>query len=604
MNKEQIPEIRANSLEGDPATKETTDWLTLFLKALKAEKQEDDSWILTYPNGSIKDFGNGMSVNGQVTDDMIHDIVQGIKAKGWKKINLHGDYDFQERLALEIKAQGLPIYTNFRPKNILDFEEKASYIRKQRTEGGQDNVRNERQGRDANGIHAAGMDADNLNMGEHSGIHSVPLRNDPALHGNGEKGERRDQMATDSIRSSGNPVSGVHDGRGMDRTENEPQTPFAGNDRPGLVHRPDVSPSLETARNGDTAQSVNYSTEQLRQQANELKESLTSSFKKLGPLAFVKMDDAGAKDVVAKLDRLQTVSFIATSSNNSVYSKSSWPAVDHIRAVARESGLTDALALMSEKYNPAMFQVPESAQHGFFLLSHGVIDDRETQAELQKILENPTEGEKAHRISKKQLKARLSDIKREKDEAGFFNFSIKKTLSKEIVDTSRELAELKKWEDDPKYKEAVNQERWVNIYKNMPVCTKNLEKLALPYHSNPRIALALHAKGPEFAVAVMGDIIEREKAVTIHHDAEVKEWVPDVLKTEIQAVQAVQAVKKPSAVVTPTPTPEAIQEPQKPAQEEFEEEKPDLDGEEFEVDDEPANFKPAPGPAYDPEPSF
>lgn len=601
MNKEQIPEIRANSLEGDPATKETTDWLTLFLKALKAEKQEDDSWILTYQNGSIKDFGNGMSVNGQVTDDMIHDIVQGIKAKGWKKINLHGDYDFQERLALEIKAQGLPIYTNFRPKNLLDFEEKASYIRKQRTEGGQNNVRNERQERDANGIHGPGMDADNLHLGERSGLHSVPLRNDPSLHGNGEEGPGRDQMADDPIRSGGNPVHGPNGGRGMGGTGNEPQTPSAGSDRPGLVHRPDVSSQVETARNGDTAKQVNYTPDQLRQQANELKESLTSSFKKLGPLAFVKMDDAGAKDVVAKLDRLETVRFIATSSNNSIYSKSSWSAVDDIRAVARESGLTDALALMSEKYNPAMFQVSESAQHGFFLLSHGVIDDRETQAELQKILENPTEGEKAHRISKKQLKARLSDIKKEKDEAGFFNFSIKKTLSKEIVDTSRELAELKKWEDDPKYKEEVNQERWANIYKNMPVYTKNLEKIALPYHSNPRIALALHAKGPEFAVAVMGDIIEREKAVTIHHDQEVKEWVPDVLKTEIQAVQA---VKKPSAVVTPTPTPEAIQEPQKPAQEEFEEERPDLDGEEFEVDDEPANFKPAPAPAYDPEPSF
>ena len=534
------------------------DWLALMTKKAKSAEFKEDVWILTYPNNStLKDFGKGIEATGEITDDMIKDIVLAIKEKGWSSASLHGTYDFKERVALEVKRQNLKVFIPFTPKNFLDFQKKLSYIT-DISEGENANDKRELQaGHGGNGANSRGdvSIASNRPVLQRDSVQDSACEIEKTV--NSSRSSMSDDLgagnATAKPRSNGVSGGDTFCDRSAGRLA---VSRITGN-------KNDVLDSIKAAR---------YTNAELKEQFNNLSFAITKEYKHTSVSEFAKLADSDALKAVSKLDKLSSIFRIALSKDTEflAYASSARPFLKLISGTAKAEGLAEAVKLFDDREISALiFALPAQIQHQIFNHKVGVIDKKEVEEIRKKILNNQTTEEENLDLHINALSSSLKTLNKEKKDAGLFSFSAKRVLSEQILAEERALKSAKERRESPDFWQENETDRKKRMYAEMPVHTSGIELVCKEYDNSPRVALALYVHGPEFASAVLGGIVKNEMRVKMVKNDALMRAIADLENDPVKIVPAAPAPSvsvleddesKPETIQAPAPAPGQFEE--------------------------------------------
>ncbi|MBS1017242.1 LPD7 domain-containing protein [Acetobacter persici] len=496
QNKDKNDSSIISKITGIPSTPDSEkSWLRLLKDKIE---EENGGYSIEYEKSKI--FIDDLSIchTGEIEREAIKDIVTIIKCKGWSSIKLNGSESFKDEVYAQIKAEGLKVFTNHKPTNTIDINKRIDYIKNNNT-GEQDNESNKWSsgtGRGSNYGSGSACDDKHRDILQCPDLQNVSPEKQSLAICNSSSGTnggygiagtgKQNIRQSDDIFSLSAPDSGLHN-----RLDSHGHT---------------ASPESNVAQEvSDSKIKSRYTKEEILNQFNSVFDSLVSPFSSFVSSDFIALNEQECLNIVKKLDDILTVYYIYISPKNR-YSMLANEAVQNIKKTAENGGFSDALACFYD-YSPALFSVPQDVTHNRFLNRAGKaeIDINKT---IYKIKIAITKTQKESEDVIKAIKHNIHEEEEQKKRLGFFKFSARKIVDKNLLDLERDLFKAQEYEKSDKFRHNVKAERRKLMYEHMPVHLNALEAVIKPYQCSPPVALAFHSHGPEMALNVLFELVK------------------------------------------------------------------------------------------------
>lgn len=496
QNKDKNDSSIISIITGIPSTPDSEkSWLGLLKDKIQ---KENEGYFIEYEKSKI--FIDDLSIchTGEIEREAIKDIVTIIKCKGWSSIRLNGSESFKNEVYAQIKAEGLKVFTNHKPTNTIDINKRIDYIKNNNT-GEQDNESNKWSsgtGRGSNYGSGSARNDKHRDILQCPNLQNVsPQKQDLAIC-NSSSGANGGYVSSGTGKQN---IRQSHDISGLSAPDSGLHNRMGSN---GHTESPESNVAEEVS---DSKIKSRYTKEEILNQFNSVFDSLVSPFSSFVPHDFIKLEEQECLDIVKKLDDILTVYYIYISPKNR-YSMLANEAVKNVKKTAENGGFSDALACFYD-YSPALFSVPQDVTHSRFLNRAGKaeIDVNKT---IYKIKTAITKTQKESENVINAIKHNIKDEEEQKKRLGFFKFSARKIVDKNLLDLERDLFKAQEYEKSDKFRRDVRAERRKLMYEHMPVDLNALEAVIKPYQCSPPVALAFHSHGPEMALNVLFELVK------------------------------------------------------------------------------------------------